>query len=147
MMDRDKLKSTGEVHRSRAPRGGRAEGKGKESKVSEALGTAGVQVVLGERSLIPGALRFGDVKLIEQRFGAVGTFLTQVTELRAEAIGFLIWLSLRKAAPELTEEELDELLPARQDQLLVVLQQVLSASGLVEESGDGEGNPEPAAAA
>lgn len=128
-MDREKLKQTG--------RRGRAGSAGKPAtQASAALGPDAPAIVVGGRTFIAGPLNFGDAKRIERRFRNLEQLQEEIQSFSLSAIGFVIWLVLRKGDPELTEEDLDELLPAKLEDLLPILMAVLEASGLKPSEGE-----------
>lgn len=133
-IDREQLKGTGRQGRSR--RGGQP-----ATQASAALGPAAAALVVGGREFTPGPLNFGDAKRIEARFGSLERLQEAIQAFSLDALGFVIWLGLRKSAPDLTEAELDELLPAKLEELLPILMAVLQASGLQPSEGE-PGNAE-----
>ncbi|MFN3652230.1 MAG: hypothetical protein ACK47B_21845 [Armatimonadota bacterium] len=135
-MERDKLKET---TRGRRPGGSRKASQSQETKVSDALGIAASVTLQGRSFPVVGGISFGDAKLIERRFDDLQTFILRLGGMELEPLGFFCWLMLRKGTPDLTEEQLDELLPVRQDELLPILGVLFEASGLIEKKSPESG--------
>jgi len=129
-MDREKLKS---ATSGRAPgkRGGKA---GQATEPADALGGLATLTLQG-KPYTAGALTFNGLRRAQARFGSVGVFAQGLAAMDLDAILFLIHECLLPAHPDLDEEELGELLPIQDAELLPMLEQVLAVSGLTPKKG------------
>ena len=132
-MDRDKLKSTGEAHRMRAPRSGRGGKESEATTVAAALGAPATVVIDGESVEVKLTLR--DLALMERDWNTSDAFFGALNEGRARALEYFLWLQVRRTRPGITAEEAGELVDVRH--LEALQQELLQGAGLTE---DPEGN-------
>ena len=113
------------------------------TKISDVLDPEPEIVILRGREFRLAALTMSDFLRIEQDHGSVETLFQQISAEKLAALRYLLWLTLRKTEPSLTEEQAGDLIEMQAGQVGAVVMKIMLASGLFPE-GAGKKGESPA---
>lgn len=114
---------------------------------SEALGTE-LTLTLDGREFRLASWGLKSLLLAQERFGSVTAFQSRLLQMMPKddesatepdwpVLLFCIWLSVRRHQPDITEDELSEIIPVNPAEMLRVLTLALAVSGLNSEGPSG----------